>query len=56
MERNPDYLTYIELMRAFGKGGALPQALQLFEKMCGSVWPLPLLPQPFLQRAGALHS
>ena len=24
MGRNPDYLTYIELLRAFGKGGALP--------------------------------
>lgn len=24
--RKPDYLTYIELLRAFGKGGQLPQA------------------------------
>jgi len=41
MDRHPDHLTYIELIRAFGKGGAVPQALQLFEKMCGSVRLLP---------------
>ena len=39
--RKPDYLTYIELLRALGKGGAVPQALQLFEKMCGTVTLLP---------------
>jgi pentatricopeptide repeat protein len=41
MGRAADYLTYIELIRALGKGGALPQALQLFEKMCSSVRLLP---------------
>ena len=39
--RKADYLTYIELLRALGKGGALPQALALFERMCGSVTLLP---------------
>ena len=41
MGRKLDYLTYIELMRSFGKGGAVPQALTLFEKMCGNVRLLP---------------
>ena len=41
LERKADLLTYIELMRALGKGGALPQALQIFERMCGSVTLLP---------------
>ena len=41
MERKPDYLTYIELMRAFGKGGALPQALKVFDKMINNPRLLP---------------
>ena len=41
MGRVPDYLTYNELIRALGKGGALPQALQLFEVMCSKPRLLP---------------
>ena len=39
--RKPDYLTHIELIRAFGKGGRLSDALMLFERMCGNVRLLP---------------
>ena len=39
--RKPDYLTYIELLRAFGKGGQLPQAIDIFEYMCSKVTLLP---------------
>ena len=39
--RKPDYLTHIELVRGLGKGGATQQALQVFEKMCGTVSLLP---------------
>ncbi len=35
--RNPDYLTHVEIIRALGKGGAVPQALQVFESMLGKV-------------------
>ena len=41
MGRKPDYLTYIELLRAFGKGGQLPQAQAIFEHMCSKVTLLP---------------
>ena len=41
MGRQPDYLTHIELIRALGKGGALPQALNIFEAMCAKVTLLP---------------
>lgn len=37
----PDYLTHIELIRAFGKAGAVPQALQLFYSMCSKVSLMP---------------
>jgi tetratricopeptide (TPR) repeat protein len=39
--QKPDYLTYIELLRAFGKGGQLPQATMIFEHMCSKVTLLP---------------
>ena len=39
--RNPDYLTHIELLRAFGKAGQLKQAHLIFEQMCGKVQLLP---------------
>lgn len=39
--RKPDYLTYIELLRAFGKGGQLPQALEIFEHMCSKPMLMP---------------
>ena len=39
--RNPDYLTHIELLRAFGKGGQLKQCQLIFEQMCGKVTLLP---------------
>mmetsp|Transcript_7547 Transcript_7547/g.12816 ORF Transcript_7547/g.12816 Transcript_7547/m.12816 type:complete len:404 (+) Transcript_7547:62-1273(+) len=41
MGRKADYWTYNELIRAFGKAGAVPQAMELFEQMCGSVRLLP---------------
>jgi len=31
--RTADYWTYNELIRAFGKAGAIPQAMELFERM-----------------------
>ena len=39
--RKPDYLTHIELLRAFGKAGQLKQAHLIFEQMCGKVQLLP---------------
>jgi len=41
MGRKPDYWTYNELIRAFGKAGAVKQAMVLFEKMCGNPRLLP---------------
>ncbi|KAL3928528.1 MAG: hypothetical protein SGPRY_002348 [Prymnesium sp.] len=36
LERKPDYLTYIELMRALGKGGHVKAAIEIFDKMCAT--------------------
>lgn len=41
MNRKPDYWTYNELIRCLGKAGAVKEAMQLFEQMCGSVRLLP---------------
>jgi len=40
-DRQPDYLTHIELLRAFGKAGQLKQAHTIFEQMCAKVQLLP---------------
>ncbi|KAL1530326.1 hypothetical protein AB1Y20_001235 [Prymnesium parvum] len=34
--RKPDYMTYIELLRALGKGGRVKDAMLVFEQMCGN--------------------
>ena len=41
MDRKPDYLTYNELLRAYGKGGQVQRAISLFDYMCRSVRLLP---------------
>lgn len=41
MGRKPDYLTYNELIRAYGKAGRIKEAMVLFETMCGNVKLLP---------------
>jgi pentatricopeptide repeat protein len=38
MGRKPDYKTYNELIRAYGKAGRIKELMVLFEHMCDSLW------------------
>jgi pentatricopeptide repeat protein len=38
MGRKPDYKTYNELIRAYGKAGRIKELMVLFEHMCDGLW------------------